>query len=137
MTKLLKKIQEFLYARFGIFYSGPVLQDLYYVFDDAAPLATSPLATLTRADTDFFWSSFLLTPLTDDPNKLELLYSSDFWWGASIAIREQDSNRRVKFMPALLLSDDEEEVIDYFKERPQYVNLRGPIEYKPRESKAI
>ena len=71
--KFIRKIKEFLDSRFGIFYLGPVLKDIYNISDN-----TELLATLTAYYPDEFWCDFLLTPIMIDPNKLELLYSQKF-----------------------------------------------------------
>lgn len=121
---LIKLIKKFLRIKEMPKYTGPMLKTDYCVSD-----GTEQLATLRCVFPDQFWSKFELTPVTNNPDKLTLLYSFDFWLSNDIAITEQDTNRRVEFSLALLMSNDEEEFIDYLADRPQTIQLRGPYEF--------
>ena len=114
----LNKLLDFLH-----FYRGPVLKSSYDVSDREIRLAT-----LTNPDPDQFWVAFSLTVLTQDSAKLETLYSWNFWNSDSIVFTEIDSGQRVHFIPMLQWEETETEafIIDYFKDYPKRVNLRGP-----------
>lgn len=126
-ANLLRTLLDKLFKRLPI-YRGPVLGSSYNVSDHS-----TLLATLTKPRIpDQFWIEFLLTPKTQVPTKLETLYSWDFWNGDCINITETETGRRVQFFPALQLDETEDEVIevDYLKDHPTHVTLRGPYEYE-------
>jgi len=58
------------------------------------------LATLTEPQwAEMFWTSYLITPLTEDPTALARLATPEFWWGEDVPFR----NREFDFMAPFAL----------------------------------
>ncbi len=87
------------------------------------------VATLTNPNDDGFWVEFDLNVTTNDAAKIDRIFSQAFWWSNAIRCAETDTGRVVSFIPALIMNDDESEYIDYLKDRPKQIRLRGPYRF--------
>ncbi len=87
------------------------------------------VATLTNPNDDGFWVEFDLNVTANDAAKINRIFSQAFWWSNAIRCAETDTGRVVSFIPALIMNDDESEYIDYLKDRPKQIRLRGPYRF--------
>ncbi len=101
---------------------SPKLKDQYQIFhgDQLIAELKSPIQS------DQFWFSFELMPLTNDEKLLEILYD-DQSWGKEVIVKEM-KGRVVSFLLQMIGEETEIEATftNILKTRPPRIELRGP-----------
>lgn len=124
---MLDRLLDFIERIFCHFRKIPTLKQKYLISDSSQVLAE---LTNPKFD-DMFWTSFRLTPQVQEKRLLEKLYSSDFWSSSEIRITEEGGDKVVQFTLAVL-TDDDDQWIEYLSTKPERIRLRGP--YAPKKT---
>ncbi len=104
------------------FHKKPKMKSAYTILDSSY----STIGKLSEPIfQDMFWTSFLLTPTTSNAFSLGRLYSIKSWLIQQIHVIEIDTGREVEFLLALYINENDG-IVDYLKERPTHISLRGP-----------
>lgn len=118
MFKMLSNIwSRIIYRRFRI---DP--QFIVYQNEEKVALLKNPVYS------DMFWNYYELLPLTNNQNKLTILYSETFWQGDQIKIQGSESKQYFDFLLAGLNEgwQDENGTQVKISDRPSKLLLRGP-----------
>ncbi|MES2526520.1 MAG: hypothetical protein V4598_05510 [Bdellovibrionota bacterium] len=101
---------------------APKLQAQYQIFHGDQLIADLK----NPVQSDQFWFSFELIPLTTDERLLEILYD-DHSWGREIIVKEV-KGRVVSFLLQMIGEETETEATftNILKTRPLRIELRGP-----------